>query len=275
MPMKYMENQEMLGVTDSWIEPGTAANRALVKRPLTRAVLAEVETSHVQLLDVTGTLDSKLAPIIVKQTAADGRHDNLVCGVLERLSSEERLAKDPAVKAGLLRLRNTLFPDGAQLVKRSYDYETGHGLIVAKQLGAAERAQLAALPTHDGTLLGAVEEYLHEAAELGRLTEERAQVADGEQPTRQDRIVARNGWIRAARMMENAVEMTAADDPEVAKVMRALRQAEQQATRRYLARAQTGEPGAGDAPAGGDIEDDNILDDTDVDAGVDDADSGS
>lgn len=85
-------------------------------------------------------------------------------------------------------------PTGLQAVGASY----GEGALLAARLSDEDRALLASIPVHGGTLLDRVTTWIRKAERLDTIEDLRSSGAGRVQPTAADAQGARSRWIRNA-----------------------------------------------------------------------------
>ena len=86
MALKYMETQEMIAASDSWVMAGTKANLVLTTRAVTAPFVGLVIDAHNRLVELSSPPDSLIAELVVEQTEVDDRHDALVRGIVSTSS---------------------------------------------------------------------------------------------------------------------------------------------------------------------------------------------
>lgn len=240
MALKRLRTQEMVAVTSTWVDPEHADRRALAAVTALAGLLSELDAAchglHVTFR--AGLGGERRKQIKDRQRVLDLEHDDVVRGIWFYLQSQVCIARDPARRQELDRLRDRLLPEGLLAVNKSYREQAGQATLATSRLTEGDRELLRAMMMHDGrTLLDLVQRWLELGTQLGALDRERAGVAREDAPTAAEARAARNRWIRAVSAMREVAELVAADDAAIQQIFARLRRAEREADRRAAGEA--------------------------------------
>ncbi len=202
MAFKNLSNEEMAAVSEAWVTPSNPAYEAIrgVERLAGLAPVARARHAALLSVLVAAEEDQDKAANIQRAAALDTEHDRLATAIYGYLST---VAKMNANGGSLIALRDQLMPDGVgKVVQATYRGQAGFVASLRKRLDEAARAQLAALPLPDGTLLDKVEAWIAAGEALGALEEGRARAAAERIRNDSTQVLeARNGWVGMANAM--------------------------------------------------------------------------
>ncbi len=202
MAFKNLSNDEMTAVSEAWVTIGNPAQVAIQGVERLDGLSPIVRERHTALSYVLALQDQDddEAANIQRATELDAEHDTLARAIYDYLGA---VAKMTSNGASLIALRDTLMPDGVgKVVQATYRGQAGYASNLRARLNESTRAELAALPLPDGSLLDKVEAWLAAGEELGALEEERARSQAERGRTESSQIIeARNGWIGMANVM--------------------------------------------------------------------------
>jgi hypothetical protein len=256
MALKRLNHAEMISLSESWVREDTPERKVIESIPDIQPLLPYVLLAHDAILAAQPAMDVAQFSMLQQEGGEiDVEHDDLVRGLIGTLTAFAYLTKDPDRRAALLKLRDTLFPLGLQLVTKSYREEGGQGALLKARLTPEMKALLASLHGPDGTLLASLEQYLEKANRLREIEDLKAGVVDGNGRAPADMMKARNKWIRAMNAVMATLELAEVDEETQAKLLNPIRAAERAADLRVSSnRAEEAEETAGedvpvDAPA--------------------------
>jgi len=251
MALKRLTHAEMISLTESWVREDTPERLLIESIPDTQVLLPRIEQSHGAILAAQPAIDAaRLSELQQEAGEADVDHDDLVRGLIGTLTSFVYLTKDPARRAALIKLRDSLFPLGLSLTQKSYREEGGQGALLKARLTPEMRSLLESLRGPDGTLLEALEQYLQKANRLREIEDLRAGPSDGDGPTPSDMVAARNRWIRAIHAVMANLDLAEVDEETQARLLGPVRAAERAADQRVSSSggSENAEGGAVEAP---------------------------
>jgi hypothetical protein len=203
--LKNLSNQAMVAGTKGWVEQGEVRN-ALAGIPETAGCLGRMDSAQNGLLRLQVIMAASPAVNAMAEQALvlDDRYDRFAKGIdLIAAGNELLLGPRSAVAESLAALRTRIFPNGMSITRATYLEEAGEADLVKERLRPEDRELLAKVPTMDGNLSSAMDEWTKTGGELGALVRERTRVADvaaeNQQVSRADALKARNQWIRVVR----------------------------------------------------------------------------
>jgi hypothetical protein len=257
MALNRLRLEEMVAVTSTWVEPAHPDRRALAAVPALAALLPEIDAAW-QGLHATygaGPGTERRKQIQDRQRALDLEHDDVLRGIWFYLQSQVFIAREPAERQELARLRDRLLPEGLTAVNKSYREEAGQAELATSRLTERDRELLQSMVMRDGrTLLDLVNRWRELAGRIGALDRERAGDVRDERPTPADALAARHRWIRIVTAMRDVAALVAADDPAIQEILAHVAAAEEAADRRAAGRDEAGEPATHDGTATDDAE---------------------
>ena len=237
MSLKYLDVDEMLDLTRTWIDPTHLDRRHLARMASVGGLLPLVDEAHSDLVTATEKMGPRpLRDIASRMMAMDLKHDSYVRVASYGLEMHIHLAiakGDDHTAKELEQLKGKLLPDGLDLVDYSYREESKQAQELESRLQDDERALLAALPTSDGTLLEAVESWIQCGKKLGEMQEE--QDKERKRSETDDRVqAARNKWIRAVKTVRMVLELMGSKRPKVNAILNRVTQLERAAEERMM-----------------------------------------
>jgi len=229
MAVKWLTVAEMNQISAPMVEPGNAKREALAKVPALAALLPQLEQAHTGIMAVARPpSDPRLRELMAREETLDGEHDALVRGIHDSLTA---VASVSASSPELLRLRDTLLPEGLSHVRKTYRGQAGHAAIVEAHLDDATKARLKAVNLHDKNLLDLTLGWLSVAKELGAAEEERGRV-EPKPSSAAELNKARVGWIRLMNALLANAELAGIDEATDRLLFGALHAAERAADSR-------------------------------------------
>jgi hypothetical protein len=207
MALNWLNTEEMVHVTSSWLIRGRPDRDALEAEPALAALMPEIEAAHMELLD---THARELGA--TRQRELQRRHDEVaerhgesIRGVQHVLLGTIALVRDAQQLAALRGLKQRLLPEGLGAVDQSHLVQANQAESVASRLTESDCALLERVPLMGGrSLRDAVKDWLALARELGRL--ERARLLDENAPVAPEAaLAARQRWIAVVQAVRGAV----------------------------------------------------------------------
>jgi hypothetical protein len=229
MAIKDLTNEEMVGLSGSWVGDKTT-NKLLSVHRRTAGMAEDLEAAHAELVRTQGasaTKNAELTRLIEEQGFVDGRHDRKARGVNQVLSALAELADGPELRSSILEARDLLFPDGLFFINQNYSAEAGVAEVTRHRLAGNKEvsALLAALPSLEKrSLADEVASWLDAGDQLRQLEVRRRQLTDqgsvGESPVDRSLLVrARNRWIRVVNALTDQINL---DDTPDEKLQQAI-----------------------------------------------------
>jgi hypothetical protein len=246
----YFTGREIMTEITPWLEQpigsdGTRNVRAEVAR-LSSSGFVTITKSYGKLKEL---LVARAQPDEgVSTRDLDAEHDRLGRGIFKHLHSLELLSTDEARREDLRKLRDTLFPQGASIMSRSFVEEAGAAELRAVAVTPAVRAQLAAIAVGTRTLADVFDDFQSVARALGAAVSEGAADAAAARATATDVSKAKSRLIRAIRGLFEQLALDDVPEERIALLSGPLDVAADNARRRSLERAARRAPVA---PAGG------------------------
>lgn len=248
MNLKDLSPQQMLHITAAWLDPERDRPH-LQKLARVAPLLPDVEQAHEGVRKTHGKEKKNttaLADIQAQQLGLDKLHDRKARGSWNVLTGFADLADDPEDAAFYLELRNSIFTNGLKFITGSYASEAGEAQLARDRLTPERKAALKALPTPSGSLLKAMQAWIHAGEKLGELETARAKLEAEAEGTPQEgtpqgsQLRARNRWIRVVRCVLQMLELEDVDAETERHLLAPLHRALEKADHRP--------PGAEDAP---------------------------
>lgn len=246
MALNWLNTEEMVHITSSWLIRGRPDRDALEAEPALAALLPEIEAAHLELLDThareLGSIRTR--ELQRRQDEVIERHGDSMRGVHHVLLGTIALTQDPLQLAALRGLKQRLVPDGLSALEQSYGTQVNHAETVASRLTESDWALLERVPVMGGrSLRYAVQEWLALARELGRLERARRR-DDSEDVTPEAALAARERWMNVVQDVRDRA--ASSKNGALIAVLGRVSAIEQRAHRRAKGRAPSSPP----APAG-------------------------
>ncbi|HEY4118448.1 MAG TPA: hypothetical protein VGM56_11360 [Byssovorax sp.] len=260
MALRNLSVQQMVGFTAGLLEKGKPARKALEHDKATKGLLESLEAAHAELVGTRETgpstaLTANLKKIQTDQAAHDDVHDGLARGAFHVLTGLAEIARarggDDRTRE-LLDLRDSLFPQGLQVIKDTYADEASEAVRVAANLTKAQKKSLGALPTIDGrTLLDEVQGRFDAAGALGDLEQDKRDVETQLAKktgvvTAGDVLAAQRRWMRAVKALVSVIDAVRAPDPALAELvvapLAALEEAGDRRSKKKKTKKESGDP---------------------------------
>jgi hypothetical protein len=206
MALHWLDTEEMVHVTSSWLIRGRPDREALEAEPALAALMPEIDAAHLELLDThareLGAVRQR--EIRRRQDEVVERHGESIRGVQQVLLGTIALVRDAQQLAALRGLKQRLLPEGLGAVDQNHLMQADQAETVAARLTESDWALLERVPLMGGrSLRDAVEDWLALARELGRL--ERARLLDENAPvTPEAALAARQRWIAVVQAVRDA-----------------------------------------------------------------------
>jgi hypothetical protein len=245
MALRWLLFQEMAVLSGPWVTDGTPARMAIGKYQQLDSLVPQLQEAHGEIVELRSKESPQLQALSQQELQVDAKHDAYVKLIYNALTV---LAPGSASGNELLSLRDMLFPEKLQHMKKSYRGEVGHAVLVAKQMDEATQARLKAVQLHDKTLFDLYSEWQRTAKQLGDLEDERAHLSQATPSPAKEIASARNRWIRVVKAFQACAEVANLDAETDNLIFAPLRAAEQVADNRMRSKAAP-EPGPAPAPA--------------------------
>jgi len=257
MALKYLNNEEMLQISGTWVDPGSEANKAILGIPDLSAFLPRVSGVHAELAALLQpSPTAQVVALIAEEAAIDIRHDHIIRSAHGLLTAMAELVGGEAGQE-FVALRDHIAPEGPMSTQKSYRAEATQAAQLKDRISSDIKAKL------DGILVGAgsqakplthyIEEWIALGKKLGDLEDKKARLIDApEESTAMATLKARNLWIRTVNAFLAVAELAELDVANDRLVFGPLRVAEKAAVRRHKARGASDEatdtPGTTDTP---------------------------
>lgn len=239
MALKRLTTDEMIQLSGAWV-PGGAAHAVIASQPELAALAARLEAARNDLIGLQPSPDDpRLAALAREAAEVDLRHDAVVRGLHEILSSLAMLSSDEARTEALLRVRDALLPEGLETIQRTYRAQAGavERLRARLESDASLRATLETESVGGKTLSAYVAEWIATGQRLGEIETERATISGPTAPSVGSReVAARNQWIRIVNVLIANAALAGVEGEADTQLFAALRIAERNADRRGRAR---------------------------------------
>lgn len=239
MALKRLTTDEMIQLSGAWV-PGGAAHAVIAAQPELSALAARIEAARNELIGLQPLPnDPRLAALSKEAAEVDLRHDAVVRGIHEILSSLAMLSTDEARTEALLRARDALLPEGIEATQRTYRAQAGavERLRARLESDASLRAELDRQSVGGRPLSAYVAEWIATGQRLGEIEAERAALSGPTGPSVGAReVAARNQWIRIVNVLIANAALAGVEGEADTQLFAALRIAERNADRRGRAR---------------------------------------
>jgi hypothetical protein len=241
MALHWLDTEEMVHVTSSWLIRGRPDREALEAEPALAALMPEIDAAHMELLDThvreLGAVRQR--EIQRRQDEVVERHGESIRGVQHVLLGTIALVRDAQQLAALRGLKQRLLPEGLGAVDQSHLMQADQAEIVAARLTESDWALLERVPLMGGrSLRDAVEDWLGLARELGRLA--RARLLDESAPVMPEAaLAARQRWIAVVQAVCEAA--AGSKSSALQSVLARVSAIEQRASRR-AGKLESGQP---------------------------------
>lgn len=234
MGIGWLYFQEMAVISEPWVTAGTPARVAIDRLPPLLALEPQLQQAHDGVFALRVKETPQLQALAQKGIEIDAKHDAYVKLMYSALSV---LGDGTDHGAELLSLRDTLFPEKLQHMRKSYRAEVGHAAMIAKQIDEGTLARLRAVQLHDRTLFDLYTGWQETAAQLGVLEEERAHLSQGNPSPAKEIAAARRQWIRVVKAFLSCAGVMNLDADTDNLLFAPLRAAEQVAANRMRGKA--------------------------------------
>ena len=242
MALKRLLTEEMVQISGAWVDANSASRKALLAVPELAGLVSRVDAAHAGLLGTqAGPEDPRLAALMLEANAVDLRHDATIRAMHMFLTAQALVldSSGSADAAGkMLKLRDTLLPDGLQATQLTYRGEAGAAELLVKRMADDPSVATALQGLQVGGRSGAdiVADWIESARKLGKLEDERAKLVPSAGPGDGSKVVAaRNVWIRSVNALVANAELTELDKDAERLLFGPLRLAEKTADRRVKA----------------------------------------
>jgi hypothetical protein len=243
MALGWLYFPEMAVISGPWVMEGTPAHVAIQKVPPLAALEPQLQQVHGAIVAVRAKDTPQLQALSQEETETDAKHDAYVKLMYNALT----VLADGAVNGHeLLDLRDTLFPEKLNHMRKSYRGEVGHAVVVAKKMDEPLLARLRAVQLHDKTLFDMYMEWQDTSAKLGKLEEDRAHLSQVMPSAAKEIATARRNWIRVVKAFLACADVANLDAETDNLLFAPLRAAEQVAANRMRNKAA---PAPAPAPA--------------------------
>ena len=249
--LKNLSTETMAEISSQWLDP-EGLRPDLEAVPLLAAMLPMLEEAHSGLacaLPSDESKDERLKSASEEQARLDARHDAKKRGAFNLLEGLRELTDDPARAKGYEALRDALFPEKSADTQRSYVHQAGAAKLLSARLDEELKKKLNKVPAAEGKLLDAVEAWIHLAAEIGKLEEQKgARLTELKSKSMESkqRNELRFQWIRVAHGLERNLKLAKVNAKTSERILASLRKAESKAERSVTGAKEQDEPPAKD-----------------------------
>ncbi len=228
MSLKALLLEEMVRVSEPWIDPEKDAHRILSETELLVGISGLVAEAHRALVETLPENDERAAQLTREMAEADAEHDRRLRLVYETMNVLAAMEDTGEIQA----LLDKILPDGLAHNTRTYRAEAGHTLLVQARLTAADKALMKAQKVGGTHLFAIVESWLEAGRTLGELEEERVQL-DGPGKSATGAINAvRLRWIQVVNALVALAKLAGLSEEEDRVLFAALRDAERKSDER-------------------------------------------
>jgi hypothetical protein len=218
MAINQLTIQEMVSVTNQWVDPSSRANAVLTSNHVLKTIYPQVVTLNTQLLGVRKVDVAGAAALTASATEADGEHDFWVEAIVNTCDAVH--PTQPTL--GLEDIRQWLFPRGVQHARDSYGTEVGYAAQKATELDSSRKKQLKGIVFGGQTLLQWVDNYFDAAKKLGDIEAQRAAATP---PTSSaDALAARRAFLGLVKGLEAAAKLAGLSEDDFAAVFGLLKE---------------------------------------------------
>lgn len=264
MNFNALSNQTMLSHSDEWLN--TPATRALLSNyELTAALLPELQGAYDELADkqaLRARIYAQLGLITESLSGHDRVHDRKARGMFSILNGLAESSDDPAQVTTFLDLLARLYPQGLQVINRSYIDEAGAVVEMQRQVTDEMLTFMASVRVGSQTLADIYTSWVAAGMALGREARERARLQqamtkEGTAAADMDTRAPRQRWIRVVNALVTILDMLLVPEQERERLLAPLMRSIQDATRnRGGADDLLDDDPSGELPGGGDTVED-------------------
>jgi predicted DNA-binding protein len=218
MSLRYLTTETMLHLTQGWLDP-QGGLPILEKHDLTRGLLDRLRSNRTAMMTasrLSNEWEQQLEALSKEQAVLDQAHDQQVRGMYLILSAMAELAEDSTMATELLELRDWLFPQGLELIRKSYVEESGHSGHIEEELSPERRKKLKTIgwkfSKYETNLLQEVDRWLDAGRELGKKENEKLQVQSQREENKDQNIspsinLVRKEWVRLTQALRSNLEL--------------------------------------------------------------------
>jgi len=261
MALKRLLTDEMLHVSGTWIDPKSEAHKAIMASGDLAPSMDRLTAAHNALAAAAQptTDDPRLREISEQEGGIDLRHDDIIRGTHALLTGASYLLGAGDGGDALIKLRDTLIPDGLDSTQKSYRAEAGQAAQLKARLSSEIRTQLQDMLVGNKGGKKALSQFIDEWIKLGKQLGELEDEKDRLQPAPAEAgqgpgavlVAARNKWIRIGNAFVANGEAAELDIETDKLIFAPLRAAEKAADRRGRGpRAPDEGPGTGSGGGG-------------------------
>jgi hypothetical protein len=249
---KVLQTRSMLNLSAVWLEDESMVAE-LGEHPLGAASCDHLRMAHEDLASqysLKNLLTAELERLTEVLQVKDFHHDRkarALSGHLEALASG---TDDAELASFYNEVRELLFPYGLRVVQFSYTEEAGALREIERAVTPELLRRLKGVRVGDATLADLYNDWVEVGKELGQLAQERARqqaslTRQGTAPAEVNSSHVRSGWIRAVRLLADALAVLPVSDEVREKFFAPLEACIAEALKRRQARAAgNAEPGA-------------------------------
>jgi hypothetical protein len=195
---------ELLEATLAWVEGPSAE---LLRTHPVSASFMPVVVKQREILAAAPPDSPELRRVMELLGEADDDHDEFVRFLVQFLRAF-RHDDDPKIVAAAAELLRLLFPDGAELVRKSFMEEAGRALAREKLATPEVRATLASFPLPNARTLETKFDTLQKLArQVGDLSAERDRLAGGVGPSATELLAAKRRLIATVEQVLESFAM--------------------------------------------------------------------
>lgn len=199
MELRKLLEPEMGQISGPWVTEANPVRSAIEARSMLAALLPQLTAAHAAIVALGAqSSDPDIRKLSAEANRLDAQHDDYIRTIYDALTV---LAKTSKAGDQLLRMRDSLFPEGRRHINRSHSAEAGHAAALASTVGADALARMKAVAVGDMTLFDLYSQYQETAKQLGAVDEKRARLNQpAVTPAAQVQAVRRQ-WIRWANIL--------------------------------------------------------------------------
>ncbi len=222
MPLRRLTANEMIQLSNPWVNRHSDDHQRLQAIPEIAALLPYLEDAHQRLVSaLPAYLPDPLKQLSLEASRVDLLHDSLARGIYTAMSGFIMLSTDQELIGQVKHLLKVIFPEGLSIIQRPYREEASEGALVDARVGAEDRAVLARLPLPEGDVKMAFENWMSVARRLGKIEDQRAKEAQRvARVATADLVKARNKWIRAVTALVSYLDLLPHEEAVVAIINR-------------------------------------------------------
>jgi hypothetical protein len=214
MNINILPTPAMIAISGEWLESPVIAME-LCKRELGASLWKEIQAAHVLAVARSRermAIEARITELIKLGVRFDDIHDDRAHVLYHLLLLLAAATRDAALAEFLRRVHALMFPHGLRIVHMSYLAEAGAAMELEVRVTPEILARLESVRVADQTLADIYRAWVEAGKELGRSAQERTRLErslgmEGTTAPRTHARKVRSVWIRAVRLLLDALDL--------------------------------------------------------------------